>query len=192
MDATEMFLIRHERMHLHVEGLTKGLSEDEIRKSVHPMANPLAWLLWHTARAEDGTVNLLISDGAQVFSDRWLSRLNIERDDVGTGMTMAEVVDLSATIDLPSLLEYWRAVGERTREVVGSLRARDLDQVVGNGVIARALKGMVAARSAASLRSLWEGTTRGQFLVWLALTHSYEHIGQADFIRGLLGHPGRF
>ena len=192
MDATEMFLLRHERMHRQFEGLTKGLTEEEVRKSVHPLAKPLAWLLWHVARAEDGAVNLLITDGTQVFSDHWLSRLNVERRDVGTGMTMAEVVDLSATVDLPSLLEYWRAVGERTREVVGSLRARDLDQVVGNAVIARALEGLVAERSAPSLRSLWEGTTRGHFLAWLPLTHSYEHIGQADFIRGMLGYSGRF
>ncbi len=63
MDATAMFLIRHKRMHAQVERLTEGLSEEQIRDRVHPMANPLAWLLWHIARAEDSAVNLLICDG---------------------------------------------------------------------------------------------------------------------------------
>jgi hypothetical protein len=34
MDATEMFLIRHKRMHSHVERLTEGLSEEQIREGV--------------------------------------------------------------------------------------------------------------------------------------------------------------
>ena len=32
----------------------------------------------------------------------------------------------------------------------------------------------------------------GYFLVYLPLTHNYEHIGQANLLRGLLGQPGQF
>lgn len=103
MEAADMFLIRHQRMHAHVDRLTEGLSEEQIRGPVHPKANPLAWLLWHIARNEDGAVKLLVCDGPQVFDDTWSARLNVERRDVGTGMAMAEVIDLSARIDLPSL-----------------------------------------------------------------------------------------
>jgi hypothetical protein len=42
MDAAEMFLVRHQRMHSRVEALTDGLSENQIRERVHPAANPLA------------------------------------------------------------------------------------------------------------------------------------------------------
>jgi hypothetical protein len=45
-------------------------------------------------------------------------------------MTMAEVVDRSANVHLPSLVAYWKAVGERTGNLVASLRPSDLDQVV--------------------------------------------------------------
>jgi hypothetical protein len=78
------------------------------------MVNPLAWLLWHVARSEDSAVNLLIVDGSQVLDDTWCARLNIGRRDAGTGMTMAEVVDLSSHVHLPSLMAYWTAVGART------------------------------------------------------------------------------
>jgi hypothetical protein len=44
----------------------------------------------------------------------------------------------------------------------------------------------------AGLETLWHDTTRGHLLMWLPSTHSYEHIGQADLIRGMLGRPGRF
>jgi hypothetical protein len=192
MDATEMFLIRHQRMHAHVETLTEGLSEAQIRERVHAKANPLAWLLWHIARSEDGGVNLLVCDGPQVLDDGWSARLNIWRRDAGTGMTMPEVIDLSANVHLPSLMAYWKAVGERTRDLVASLRPSDLDQVVSQERVRRAVEQLVEGPTGPRLQAFWKGTTRGHFLVWLPLTHNAEHIGQADLIRGLLGRPGRF
>jgi hypothetical protein len=45
MEATQMFLARHVRMHTRVDGLTEGLTDEQVRGHVHPAANPLAWLL---------------------------------------------------------------------------------------------------------------------------------------------------
>jgi hypothetical protein len=50
MEATQMFLARHVRMHTRVDGLTEGLTDEQVRGHVHPAANPLAWLLWHMIR----------------------------------------------------------------------------------------------------------------------------------------------
>ena len=192
MDATEMFLIRHRRMHAHVERLMEGLSEEQIRRRVHPMVNPLAWLLWHVARVEDSAVNLLIFEGSEVLDDRWCARMNIDRRDAGTGMTMAEVVNLGMHVHLPSVMAYRRDVAERTVELVSSLRASDLDEVVTRERVHRFVARLATEPARASLEKLWQDTTTGHFLVWLPLTHNYEHIGQADLIRGLLGQPGRF
>lgn len=123
-DAIQMFLVRHGRLHAHVDRLTEGLSDEEIRTCVHSLVNPLAWLTWHVARGEDGAINLLVGDGRQALDEGWSSRLNAGRRDVGRGMTMAEVVDLGARVHLRSLLAYWTAVGERTRGVVACLRPR--------------------------------------------------------------------
>src|SRR5262245_9583504 len=54
----------------------------------------------------------------QVFDDAWTKRLAISRRDFGTGMTSAEVTELTRQIDLSALREYRDAVGKRTREVV--------------------------------------------------------------------------
>jgi hypothetical protein len=192
MEATDMFLVRHRRLHSHVERLTEGLSDEQIREGVHPPANPLAWLLWHIARTEDAAVNLLICDGPQVLTDDWSDRLQVRRQDAGTGMTMAEVIDLSANVDLPSLLAYWKAVGERTADLIRLIVPSDLDQVVGQERVRRFLEQTVKGQTVTDLQELMRDTTRGHFLVWLPLTHNYEHVGQADLIRGLLGRPGRF
>lgn len=88
---------------------------------VHPAANPLAWLLWHIARSEDASVNLLVAAGPQVLDDAWARRLKVARRDIGEGMTMAEVDQLCETIDLGALPAYWAAVGERTAPVMSAL-----------------------------------------------------------------------
>jgi hypothetical protein len=53
-------------------------------------------------------------------------------------------------------------------------------------------EGMVEGPAGKRLQEFWADTTKGYFLVYLPLTHIYEHIGQADLLRGLLGHPGPF
>lgn len=192
MDATEMFLVRHGRMRAHVERLTEGLGEEQIRECVQPMVNPLAWLLWHIARSEDSAVNLLIAGGPEVLDDAWCARMNVSRRDAGTGMTMDEVIDLSAGVHLPSLTAYGRAVADRTSDLVASMSPADLDEVVSAETVRRAVARLAVGPKRAGLEDLWHGTRRGHFLVWLPLTHNYEHIGQADLIRGLLGQPGHF
>ncbi len=107
-------------------------------------------------------------------------------------MTMAEAVDLSARVHVPSLMADWKAVGGRTADLVAALRPSDLDQVVSSERVRHAVTLMAAGPGGAGLQDLWQDTTTGHFLVWLLLTHTYEHIGQADLIRGLLGRPGRF
>ena len=130
MDATQMFLARHVRMHTRVDGLTEGLTDEQVRGHVHPAANPLAWLLWHMARAEDAAVNLLVAAGPQVLDATWARRLKVARRDIGEGMTMAEVDQLCETIDLGALQAYWAAVGERTAAVVSVLTPGALDTVI--------------------------------------------------------------
>ena len=192
MDATEMFLVRHRRMHVHVERLTEGLNEEQIRQRVHPQVNPLAWLLWHMARSEDSAVNLLVVGGPEVLDDAWCARMNVSRRDAGTGMTIDEVTDVSAQVHLPSLMAYGRAVADRTAERVASLGPSDLDELVSAETVQRAIMQLTAEPKRAGLENLWQGTQKGHFLLWLPLTHNYEHIGQADLICGLLGRPGRF
>ena len=194
MDATHMFLARHVRTHTRVDGLTEGLPEEKIRGHVHPAANPLAWLLWHMARAEDAAVNLLVAAGPQVLDASWARRLKVARRDIGEGMTMAEVDQLCETIDLGALQAYWAAVGERTAAVVSGLTPGALDTVISPKEIRWAIvdEGMVSGPHVSDIQEWWAGMTRGYCLVYLPLTHNYEHIGQADLLRGLLARPGAF
>jgi hypothetical protein len=69
-----------------------------------------------------------------------------------------------------------------------------LDTVISPKELGRAIvdEGMLAGPLVSRIQELWAGMTRGYCLVYLPLTHNYEHIGQADLLRGLLGRPGPF
>ena len=122
MDAIGFFLSRYGDLHAGlVDGLLGKLPEAHLRARPHPGVNTVAWLLWHAARIEDVAVNRFLADRPQVLDDGWLERLGVARRDVGTGMSDAEVDELSARIDLQALRGYWDAVSARTLALVETL-----------------------------------------------------------------------
>src|SRR5260370_409174 len=111
MDAIDFFLARYEQVPRVLTDPAIGrLTERQLRGRPQPGVNSVAWLLWHMARVEDVGVNRFVVDRAQVLDDGWLGRLGVARRDVGTGMSDAEVDDLSARVHLEPLPGYWDPV----------------------------------------------------------------------------------
>jgi hypothetical protein len=192
MDALDFLLVRYREVHgpSLLDGLFDGLSDAQARGRPHPGVNTIPWLLWHAARVEDVGVNRFVADRPQRLDD-WLGRLGVSRLDVGTGMTDAEVDELSATIDLAALRGYWTAVAEGTLGVVESLRGRDLESPIPEDRVRSvcAAEGVVDAR-AAWLVDFWaKGRSRAWLLVQVALLHPYAHYFDARVTRGLWGFP---
>ncbi len=194
MDAVSFFLLRYTELHRgFVHDLPVRLSESQLRAQPQPGVNTVAWLLWHAARVEDVGINRFITDGRQVMDDGWLDRLAVARRDVGTGMSDAEVNDLSAKIDLAALRGYWDAVSARTLAVVETLRGAALDDPVPSDRVRRTVaeEGVVAA-GAEWLTEFWgAGRSRGWFLAQLPSLHVYGHYFEAQVVAGLLGVRGR-
>ena len=96
MDALDFFLVRYDQIHRVLsDPAIKQLSEAQLRGRPHPRVNTIAWLLWHMARVEDVGVNRFVADRPQVLEDGWLTKLGVDRRDVGTGMSDAEVDEFS-------------------------------------------------------------------------------------------------
>jgi hypothetical protein len=195
MDALDFFLIRYRELRGErgiVGDLRAGLTEDQWRRRPHAGVNPIAWLLWHSARVEDVGVNAFIGSRPQVLhAGGWLERMKTARRDVGTGMADADVDDLCASIDLVGLLGYWDAVGRGTLEVVESLRGQEIDDAVPAERVREAVArdGIVAA-SAGWLTDFWaKGRTRAWMLTQTASLHPYGHYFEARVVKGLWGHP---
>jgi hypothetical protein len=196
VNALEFFRIRHTTLHGGVTNklLLDRLTADQCRLRPHGV-NSVAWLLWHVARCEDIGVNRLLVDRPQLFDEQeWGPRMGVPFRHYGTGMTDAEVTELSNTIDLSALREYWNLVGRRTVEVISTLNEGDLDPIIDTAHLRRVLfdEGVLGPNAG----WIWEnGTytnkTKGEIgLGHLALTHSYGHLYEARVVCGLLGLPG--
>ena len=190
MDAIDFFLLRYADLHRRIpEELLAKLPERQVRGRPHPGVNTIAWLLWHTARIEDVGVNRFMTDRPQVLDDGWHDRLGVSRRDVGTGMSDAEVDDLSARIDLPALRGYWEAVTRRTLDVAGTLRGADLETVVPADHVRHvsSTEGAVAP-GVEWLTDFWAGgRSRAWFLSQVPLLHVYGHYFEARVAAGLWG-----
>lgn len=190
MLATDVFLRRHRPLHEElIPELIAPLSEGQLRARPHPRATPIAWHLWHMARAEDVGVNRLATDRTQVLYDgRWQQRMGLSLREWGTSMTEEEVTDLVERIDVPALLDYRWAVADRTVRVVSRLSPADLDGILGEDRVRRVfLDEGVAGPRAGWLIDAYVGQSRGWLVFHCALTHNFYHLGQALMIRKLLG-----
>ena len=196
MNAAEFFLVHHGR--LHAAGVAEpasmwervygGITDEQLRARPAGM-NSLAWLLWHTARTEDVNVNLVVTNGHQVFDDAWAKRLGIGRVDIGTGMTDAEVTDLTRRLDLGAARAYRTAVGKRTREIVTKLRVGAWDEIVTPLDVNRAVAAGAFGPHAGWVEKFWQGVSKANRLGATCLTHNAMHLGEAAAIRGQLGVP---
>ena len=189
MDAVDFFLTRYGEVHKGlVDGLFGNLSEAQLRARPHPGVNTVAWLLWHSARIEDVALNRFLADRRQVLEE-WRERLAVSRRDVGTGMSDAEVDELSARIDLQALRGYWDAVTTRTLAVVETLRGTDLEAPVpAERVRSVVLSEGVVASGADWLTEFWAGgRSRAWTLAQTALLHPYGHYFEARVAAGLWG-----
>ena len=190
MDALDFFLVRYEQVHRVLsDPAIKQLGEAQLRGRPHPGVNTVAWLLWHIARVEDVGVNRFAADLTQVLDDGWFARLGVDRRDVGTGMSDAEVDELSTRIDLDALRGYWDALTRRTPEVVESLRGSDLDALVPKERVERVASAEGAVGPGAEwLTEFWAaGRTRAWVLAQTPLLHVYGHWFEARAVAGLWG-----
>jgi len=190
-----MFLEQHALLHSAtvtngpsmVDRTFDGLTDAQMRQRPTPGGNSLAWLLWHMARTEDVTVNLVVVDGRQVFDATWARRMNVGRPDIGTGMTDEEVRDLGESLDITTAREYRNAVGRRTREIVAARGPGYLEGIVVAADVARATAAGAIGARAEWLVPFWQDQSRAKRLATVGITHNALHLGEAQMVRSLAG-----
>ena len=198
MDAVSFFLVQHGQLHAAQGGETSysdrvftGLSDDQMRRRPGASVNSLVWLLWHMARTEDVSVNLVVADGRQVLDDTWTRRMNVPWRTNGTGMAESDAAELTKRADLDGVRAYRAAVARRTREVVRGLRPEAWEETVVLADTARAAAAGAFAPNTAWTEGVgyrpWQGHSRAAQLAGSALRHNALHLGEAITIRSLGG-----
>jgi hypothetical protein len=194
MEIAQLFFSRYEDLRSAMEGLVV-CPEAEWRARPHGL-NPITWLVWHMARAEDSGLNRIVFGQPQVLDDpaaRWPTRMRIPLRHHGSTMPSDEVDVLNAEADIGALWAYSVAVAERTRALVRHLDPAILDETVPLPHLRRELydEGILRPGYAWPEQPLYSGETRGALLLMFGVTHPFYHWGELRTVHSCLASPHR-
>jgi hypothetical protein len=123
-----------------VDELLRDLQEREYAIMPTSKDETMAWAVWHIARIEDLTMNILVNNASQVFNESWKERMQVSVSDTGNAMTDEEIMQFSKQVCVRELLSYRSAVGSKSREIVWQLKPDDMKRKVSPESISRILK----------------------------------------------------
>ena len=157
----------------------EGLSESQFRRIPTGEEHSIAWNIWHIARIEDVTMNLLAAGTEQIyFAAGWFSALNLPYRHAGNAMQPDEIAELSEKINLEALRDYRVAVGQRTRQVVAALVETDYKQRVDASRLARVMREGAVPESAREIASYWGKRDIAGLLLMPATRHNFVHLNE--------------
>jgi hypothetical protein len=187
--ALPIFLEHHAAIHAaklqagahwswHDEVLS-ALTPEQMRYTPKASPHSVAWRIWHIARIEDATMNILLADAPQVFeSGQWFDKLEIDFVSVGNEMSHADIVKLSETINLKALFAYRLAVGKRTRTLIKRLNLDELSQPPAPDRLQRLGEERVVQEPARWLANYWGGHPAANLLLMPATRHCFVHLNE--------------
>ena len=162
----------------------RDMTEDAIRRVPQECEHSVAWIMWHLARIEDITMNLLVAGSSQVlYQEGWFDRIKAPIHHAGNVMDQKAVADLSAAVEVDALVAYRRAVGRRTREVVKGLQAEELEQKVSPARLERVTDEGAVVEDAGEIIDYWSKRTVAGLLLMPATRHSFLHLNEARRVK---------
>jgi hypothetical protein len=114
-----------------LEHVLDGLTREDCDWQPRDDCNSIGWLAWHLTRQEDAQIASLMGAEQLWISDKWHARFNRPADpeDSGFGQT-PEQVSAFQSPDIKTLLDYHRAVLERSKGYFLTLSPIDLDRTL--------------------------------------------------------------
>jgi hypothetical protein len=188
--AIQLFLSQHAMLHSakmaqtgawsFEDAILNDMSEEQIRRIPRNCEHSVAWTLWHIARIEDVTMNLLVAGSLQVLDQEdWLGKMNISLRDTGNEMDAQGMAALGAEIDVEAMRAYRVAVGRRTQEIVTPLQAQDLRQKVDPSRVQRVWDEGAVVEAASGIVDYWSKRNVAGLLLMPATRHNLIHLNEA-------------
>lgn len=186
----EMFLDQHAMLHSgkitkadtwsFADAVMADISEELIRRIPNNCEHSIVWIIWHIARIEDVTMNLLVAGTPQIFlNNNWQEQIKTTIRHTGNAMDLEEVSALSQTVDIEALRAYRRAVGLRTREIVKQLHPADLKRKVDPAQIRRVSDEGAVVEEARGVLDYWSKRDVAGLLLMPATRHNLIHLNEA-------------
>ena len=188
-EAIKLFMEQHAMLHSarvaetglwsYEDAVLDDMPGEQFRRVPPKSEHSVAWLVWHMARCEDITMNLLVAGTPQVQSqDDWSARLGITARDTGNAMNANQIAAFSAAIDVDAVRGYRVAVGRRTREVVSQLQPSDLKQKVDPARIEQVRVEGAVVEAAWGIAEYWGNRNIAGLLLMPATRHNLVHLNE--------------
>lgn len=165
--------------HWYPRLLCEGLSEEQLYWQPENNPNHIIFAIWHAYRAEDDIIHqLLMRRKSLLVTGDWASRLPVSEPGnppYGTGLSREQIAAIR--VDPETLFSYAEAVGHAIQDYADSLSE---------------------AEGAVKIPTPWFQTTypmldemsRAEILNFFCIGHVAEHLGEVQYIKGLLGLQG--
>jgi hypothetical protein len=170
MEMHQLFLQRYDALaEFWIGHVWNNISEQQLRSRPHNRLNSIVWNLWHISRVEDAGINRFVVDRPQALYDGgWFDQMGVPYRHHGTGMTLEEVDDLSETINVEALRNYWQAVNSRTLEIIAQLVPENLNAIMDSERLQVILVDEgVAYPNAQWLSEAYQGWNKGKSKVYI-------------------------
>jgi hypothetical protein len=188
-EAIELFMTQHAMLHsanmAHsgswslADYVFSDITQERIRHIPRNSEHSIAWNIWHIARIEDVTMNMLVAGSPQIINqDQWFKRMKTKARDTGNVMGEEGVADLSEKIDIEQLREYRIAVGQRTRTIVKNLQPEELKQKVDPSRLGQVMEEGAVVEAARDLINYWSKRNIAGLLLMPATRHNLVHLNE--------------
>ena len=193
-EAIALFLRQHAMLHAakmadaglwsYEDEILDDMDDADIRRIPQSEEHSVLWCLWHIARIEDVTMNLLVGNTNQVLDEgQWTAKLNALIIHTANLLNDEEVAALSQQVDIAALRAYRVAVGRRTREIVSKLEPGILPVKVSQAQIARVTAQSAVHPAGDEILAYWGSRTVAGLLLMPASRHHLIHLNEAARIK---------
>jgi hypothetical protein len=190
LQGIDLFLQQHAEVHAGIMSSVGSVSfEDEVINDMADyqlrcvpdrMDHSIIWIIWHLARIEDVTMNMLVAGRKQVFeTGNWSGRLNSSLIHTGNAMSKEEIIKLSYEINIDQLKKYRLAVGRQTEKIVKQLDSAEIDQKVSSSRLDLILQERAVVEDAKGIIDYWSKRTIAGLLLMPPTRHCFIHLNEA-------------
>jgi len=129
MEWHDLLIDGYGRVPEFLQNVLKGLTQDDLNWQPRHDCNSIGWLIWHLTRQQDAQIASLMGEEQLWIKDEWYAMFNRqpEPNDIGFGHG-PEQVSAFKSPEAKILLDYNRAVVERSKQYISSLSENALDR----------------------------------------------------------------
>ena len=165
--------------HWYPRLLCQGLTEEQLHWQPENHPNNITFTLWHAYRCEDEVIHAVVAQQPSVFArDGWAKRLPVaETGDTAFGNGLDRQQIAAIRLDFEALMVYTESIGLAVQAYADSLSEADAAQ-------------QIPLPTLAETYPMLDSMSRLEMLTFFSVGHPAEHLGEVQYIKGLMGLQG--